>query len=174
MCNDISGECQTRFSLWRKIWNRTMVLYWFWKEVVFYQWSLPTRWMGQNGRTDGGIRRTRTPSLSSHESIVQRSAQEQRRWKVVDPLLCRSGHYCFCFFTNISVNQFSLYGAVAEMCQGKPFTIEQCDPLSWSNQVPHSCKVWSRQKYFWICLQGSSIATIWRTNRTAIRTRKKE
>ena len=28
------------------------------------------------------------PGLPSHESIVQRSAQEQRRWKFVDPLLC--------------------------------------------------------------------------------------
>ena len=29
------------------------------------------------------------PSLPSHESIVQRSDQEQKRWKTVDTLLCR-------------------------------------------------------------------------------------
>ena len=31
------------------------------------------------------------PSPPSHESIVQRSALEQRRRKIVDPLLCRPG-----------------------------------------------------------------------------------
>ena len=30
-------------------------------------------------------------SISSHEPIVQRSDQKQRRWKIVDPLLCRPG-----------------------------------------------------------------------------------
>ena len=40
--------------------------------------------MGQNGgKDDGDTRRKRTPSLSSHEHTVQRSAQEQRRWKIV-------------------------------------------------------------------------------------------
>ena len=42
----------------------------------------------------------RTPSLSSHESIVQRSDQEQRRWKIFDPLLCRPGHDYNCFSHN--------------------------------------------------------------------------
>ena len=47
----------------------------------------------ENGREDDfRIRRKRTPSLSSHESIVQRSAQEQRWWKIVDTLLCRPGN----------------------------------------------------------------------------------
>ena len=43
------------------------------------------------------------PVFRAHESIVQRSAQKPRRWKIVDPLLCRSGndsncfsHNCFC------------------------------------------------------------------------------
>ena len=45
----------------------------------------------------------RTLSLPSHESIVQRSAQKQRRWTIVDTPLCRFGsdlncfsHNCFC------------------------------------------------------------------------------
>ena len=47
---------------------------------------------GTNGRKDDGdTRRKRTPSRPSHESIVQWSVQEQRRWKIVDPLLCRPG-----------------------------------------------------------------------------------
>ena len=38
------------------------------------------------------IGRKRTSSLPCHESVVQRSAQKQRRWKTVDTLLCRSGY----------------------------------------------------------------------------------
>ena len=38
------------------------------------------------------IRRKQTSSLPSHESIVQRSAQKQRLWKIVDTLLCRFGY----------------------------------------------------------------------------------
>ena len=74
--------------------------------------------MGQNGRKDDGdTRRKRTPSLPSHESIVQRSAQEQRRWKIIDPLWCRQDTITTVFRTITSVNQLSLYGAVAEMCE---------------------------------------------------------
>ena len=73
--------------------------------------------MGQNGgEDDGHIQRKRTSSLPCHKSIVQRSAHKQRRWKIVDPLLCRPGHDHNCFSHN-SVNQLSLYGAVAEMCE---------------------------------------------------------
>ena len=73
--------------------------------------------MGQNGgKDDVDIRRKRTSSLPSHESIVQRSAQKQRRWKIVDTLLRRPGNDYF-FRTITSVNQLSLYGAVAEMCE---------------------------------------------------------
>ena len=52
---------------------------------------------------DDNICRKQTPSLPIHESIIQRSAQEQRWWKIVNPLLCRFGndwddfphnHYC--------------------------------------------------------------------------------
>ena len=60
-----------------------------------------TRWMGQNGgEDDGDTRRKRTPSLSSHESIVQRSTQKQRRWKIVDPPLCRPRDDYSCFSNN--------------------------------------------------------------------------
>ena len=74
--------------------------------------------MGQNGREDDvDTRRKRTPSLPIHESIVQSPAQEQRRWKIVDPLLCRPGHDYNCFRTITSVSQLSLYGGVADMCE---------------------------------------------------------
>ena len=61
------------------------------------------------------ICRKRTSSLPCHKSIVQRSAQKQRRLSI---------HYCAdletietVFRTITSVNQLSLHGAVAEMCE---------------------------------------------------------
>ena len=54
----------------------------------------------------------------------------------------------------VSANQLSLYGAIAEICEEyeNPFMKERGDPLSWGNQVPHSCSVCSRQKYLWIVM----------------------
>ena len=44
---------------------------------------------GQNGRKDDGdTRRKRTPSLPIHESIIQKSAQKQRWWKIINTFLC--------------------------------------------------------------------------------------
>ena len=59
--------------------------------------------MGQNGRKDDdNTRRKRTPSLPSHEPVVQRNYKKQRRWKIVDPLLCRPGNDYNCFSHNYS------------------------------------------------------------------------
>ena len=46
---------------------------------------------------DGEIRRKRKPSFPSHESIVPRNAQKQRRWKIINTLLCwwRNDWNCF-------------------------------------------------------------------------------
>ena len=52
-----------------------------------------------------------------YEPIVQRSAQKQRTWKIVDTPLCRFGNDETIFRMIISANQLSLYGAVAEMCE---------------------------------------------------------
>ena len=95
--------------------------------------------MGQSRRTDDDqIRRKRTPSLPSHESIVSRNAQKQRRWKL-------SIHFCAdgetietVFRTILSVNQLSIYGAVSDMCEecdtchdrtGRPVVARQSNPL---------------------------------------------
>ena len=44
--------------------------------------------------------------------------KKQKWWKIVDPLLCRQKKTIETVFrTIISVNQLSLYGAVAEMCE---------------------------------------------------------
>ena len=63
-----------------------------------------------------GIRRKRTSNFPCYKPIVQRSAEKQGTWKIVDTLLCRFGND-WNFRKIISVNQLSLYGLVAEMCE---------------------------------------------------------
>ena len=74
---------------------------WIRKEVVLYlQWKT-TRRMGQNRWIDDDqIQRKRTPSFPSHESIVSRNAKKQRRWKIIDTLLCWWGNDWNCFSHN--------------------------------------------------------------------------
>ena len=43
------------------------------------------------GKDDVGIRRKRTSNFPCYKSVVQRSTQKQRPWKIVDTLLCRFG-----------------------------------------------------------------------------------
>ena len=137
------------------------------KEVVLYYWRQSTRRMGQNCCADDvDICRKHTPSIPIHESIVQRSAWEQRWWKIVDTLLRRLRESIETVFrTIICVNQFSLYGAVAEMCgeceschdrTGSPVVKGQSDALfvpsvkrtTWKvittsqiEQILYSCKI---------------------------------
>ena len=57
------------------------------------------------------------------------------------------------FRTITSVNQLSLYGAVAEMCEEyESFMIERGNPLWEDGQVPHSCQAWSRHTCLWIVM----------------------
>ena len=100
------GKCQTRISVRKKIWKRTMVIYWFWfwEKMVLYQWRQSTRSMWQYGRKDfGWIRRKRMSNFPRYEPIVQRSTQKQRTWKTVDTPCIRCGngwdyfsHNCLC------------------------------------------------------------------------------
>ena len=75
-------KCSTHFSIYKKIRRRTKVISWSWfqRKMVFCQWRQSTKWGWQNGRKDYDNTR-RKPSVSSHESNVQRSALKQRRWK---------------------------------------------------------------------------------------------
>ena len=131
----------TRFDLCEKIFTMKMVIprTWIRKEVVFYlQWKT-TRRMGQSrGIDDDKIQWKRTPSLPIHESIIQRSAQKQRWWKIVKTLLRWWGNDWNCFSHNISVNQLSIYGAVSDLCEdykachvrtGRRILARQSDPL---------------------------------------------
>ena len=48
--------------------------------------------MGQNGgKDDVGIRRKRTSNFPCYKPIVQKSAQKQRPWEIVDTLCSRPG-----------------------------------------------------------------------------------
>ena len=49
---------------------------------------------------DDQVQRKRTPSFPSHESIVPRNAQKQRRWKIINTLLCRWRYDWNCFSHN--------------------------------------------------------------------------
>ena len=59
-------------------------------DLVFYLQRKTTRRMGQSRWIDvDEIQRKGTPSFPSHESIVSRNAQTQKRWKIIDTFLCR-------------------------------------------------------------------------------------
>ena len=93
--------------------------------------------MGSSRWTDDDqIRRKRTPSFQSNESVLSRNAQKHRRWKIICTLLCRWWYDWNCF-SHISVNQLSIYGAVSDLCEeysscqtrtGRPVVAEQSDP----------------------------------------------
>ena len=86
-----------------------------------------TKWYSTNKERPGGkwdrvaelmmikFGESRTPSFPSHESVVSRNAQKQRK-----------GIFHFCadgdtietvFRTITSVNQLSIYGAVSDLCE---------------------------------------------------------
>ena len=162
-------KCSTRFSLCKEIWNRTMVIS---RCLVRRKGGIlqvkivhkvnGTKWQ----RNDGDTRRKRTPSLSSHESIVQRSAQEQSPWKIIDTLLCRPGTietFFFAHFLQKCVKNMNL------------FMIERRNPLWEDSRVLHSCQAWSRQTRIWLWRswsQRSSVAKIRRTNWKVFTTRQ--
>ena len=112
---------------------------WIRKEVVFFLCWQTTRRMGQSRWIDDDQSwRKRTPSFPSHESIVPRNAQKQRRWKIINTLLCWRWYDWNCFRTFISVNQLSVCGAVSDLCDEyricqartvRPVLAEQSDPL---------------------------------------------
>ena len=74
--------------------------------------------MGQYGRKDDvGICRKRMSNLPCNDPIVQRSTQKKRTWTIVGTLCSRFGNGETIFRIIVSANQFSLYGAVAEICE---------------------------------------------------------
>ena len=126
-----------------------------------------SRWI-----VDDKIWRKRTPNYPCHESTLPRNAQEQRRWKIIDTLLCRWGYDWKCF----SHNNFCLSALPTEQSQKcvknmNPFMIERGNTLWEDSRVPHSCQAWSRQTCFWIVM---ILPKIRRTNWKVITTRQIE
>ena len=104
---DNERECNANATLVtlfaKKISSRTLVIprTWIRKEVVFYLHWQTTRRMGQSRWFDDDqIQRKRTPSFPSHDSIVLRNVQKQRRWKIINTLLCRWRYDWNCFSHN--------------------------------------------------------------------------
>ena len=64
-----------------------------------------------------GFAESGCPKFPRYEPIVQRSTQKHRTWKTIDTLCGRFGN-CWDFFTYLSLQTSSLYGAVAEICEG--------------------------------------------------------
>ena len=97
----------------------------------------------------GHIQRKRTSSLSSHKSIVQRSAQKQRRWKIVDPLLCRPGNHYNCFSHDYFCKSAQSLRGSGRNVWRKMNPITREDPLWENSRVPRSCRMWSTQTCLW-------------------------
>ena len=73
LCLDISKMISSKTLVIPRTWIRN--------KVLFYSQRKTTRRMGQSRWIDDDqIRRKRTPSFPSHEPIVSRNAQKQRRW----------------------------------------------------------------------------------------------
>ena len=90
---------------------------WIRKEVVFYLYWQTTRRMGQSRWiVDDQVRTKRTPSFPSHESIVPRNAQMQRRWTIIDTLLCRWGLRLKLFFAQLFLLISSVSSEQSQMC----------------------------------------------------------
>ena len=135
----------TRFDSCKKIFTRKMVIprTWIRKEMVFSSRIQTTRRMGQScGANDDEICRKRTPSLPIHESNIQRSAQEQWWWKVVNTLLCR-WETVETVFRTLFLSISSVFTEQSQICvkNVKPVMSEQGD-LLWQDNLTHClCQV---------------------------------
>ena len=70
------------------------------KMVLYLQRKITRRMVQSRWIDDDQIRRKRTSSVPSHEFIVSRNAQKQRRWKIICTLLCRWEYDGNCFSYN--------------------------------------------------------------------------
>ena len=83
------------------------------------------RKMGSNRWTDDDqIRRKRTPSFPSNESVLSRNAQKWRRWKTIFSLLCRWWYDWNCFLqTFLSIGSAST--EQSWICVKNPVSVKQ-------------------------------------------------
>ena len=142
-------KCSTRFSKCKEFWIRTKVIAWSWfresgiRSVQVVHKVNGTIWR----KNDVRIWRKQTSSLPCHESIAKRSAQKQRRWKIVDTLLCRWGYDWHC----CSQNDFCESAQSLRSSRRNVWRMRN-SPLSEGSRVPRSCQSWSTQICFWILM----------------------
>ena len=137
-------ECQTRFSVCKEIWKRTMVIPWTWIRKKWYSINEDS----SQGEWDNMAERMLLEFAESGCPIFRDTSPLSR-----GQLKSKGGgklsiHCCADFATIetvfrsiISVNQLSLYGAVADMCEEhETFHDRAGNPLWADNRVPHSCQ----------------------------------
>ena len=93
-----------------------------------------------NPHDDGGkpnceSQRKRTPSTQRNKCVVPRSFEKQRRWNNIDTLQRGSSDGRVVFRIIISVNQLSIYGAVADWCEELAQQISDHSSLSTGHLV---------------------------------------
>ena len=100
MFNDISRGSKDNL---KKCESNAQLVSLYAKKFGARQWSYPVecpqsrRRTGQNCLVDAvKIRRKHTPNFPIHESIVQKSAREQKWWKIVETPLCRPNNWNCC------------------------------------------------------------------------------
>ena len=111
---------QPRFYLCEKIFTRKMVILrtWIRKEVVFYLHWQTTKRLGRSRRADDVKIQWKQTVFRSTSPLSQGSAQKQRWWtnyQYTSALMARTIETVF--RTLLSVNQLSIHGTVAEMCE---------------------------------------------------------
>ena len=146
-------KCSARFFLCKRIFTRTMVIRrtWIRKEMVFYSRIQSTRWLEQNCRAnDVDTRRKQTPSLPIHESSIQRSAQKQRWWKIVNTLLRRPRNDWNCFSHKFLLMSSVLREQSQKCVKNVTLAMMEQGDLLWNDNLTHrSRQVWWRYTYLW-------------------------
>ena len=98
-----------------------------------------TRRMGRSRWIDDDqVQRKRTPSFPCHESTVPRNAQKQRRWEIINTLLCRWGYDWNCFFAQLFLLISSVSTEQSQICVMNTVLVKQerGDPC-WQDNVTH-------------------------------------
>ena len=95
--------------------------------------------MGQDCRADDGkIRWKQTPNLPIHESMIQRSAQKQKWWKIINTLLRRWGNDWNFFSPQLFLFISTVFTEQSQICvkNANPAMLEQGD-LFWCDNLTH-------------------------------------
>ena len=119
------------------------------------------------------------PVFWATSSSFPRNVQKQRRWKIINTLLCQWWYDWTFFRTIISVNQLSIYGAVSDLCDeiqclasknGETRAGRTIWPIVWASKFvdknTYTFDQWSCARRF--------IAKVQRTSGKAITTKSRD